>query len=657
MATQVKHRRGTQSEIDNFTPAIAEIVVNTSESELVLGDGVTEGGVPIAKKRNTVLSFDTLTVAIANTSLKEGYVVELKERSTGNGGGGKWDVVLASTVTPSPDPSYGAVVQCTGVPTLALVLKVDAETDQSHFGVTGAGYPVNEGPALNAYADYCRGSKSALKFYSAGKKVKIYTTETIDFTNIDVIGDKAMFLNFGAFVSDDAYGFGVLTGLPSGRPPVSEVYQMDYRFSDAGGICILSDVANPIVDISSRKTHQGYGVSGWLETANQIGIRHEFNAAYQGVTFPWNNIVVSGCGGDGIALQNGIELSRWRKVTSLQNYGYGVTTAGGGGDNNQEYFWADECSFVANRLDGFLLSSFKKNVEFRRCGGNSNGWYGYGSTQSLPKPGDKTFLRGMLRVEGNILSASNLKVTDCYGEDCARMVTLQLNYPAREIEVSGTFMIPTLSLADPSSDVTNHVVAVYPLSGGSTGQIYGFRLKDNFVRETNRGKTLTGTMSPSNIFDLDFDPQQEVDGFFYDLSDFPGFNSKTKQKFNEEVTLDKHVQVGRDQIGDGSASTFVSSYVKDNIRETGQGNNSWSLSAAFLVTANWQATNSQQGGAYLVYAFSLPDGQIFGESQVIGSGAGFTSPPTVSLNGDLNVPLAANFRGSVTRIDMSGERA
>lgn len=122
MATQVKHRRGTQSEIDAFTGAIGEIVVNTTEDELVLNNGATQGGIPIAKKRNTVLSFDTLSDAVSNTSLKNGYTIQLKERETGLGGGGKWNVVLASTVTPNTFD----IVQCTGAPTLALVLETNA---------------------------------------------------------------------------------------------------------------------------------------------------------------------------------------------------------------------------------------------------------------------------------------------------------------------------------------------------------------------------------------------------------------------------------------------------------------------------------------------------------------------------------------------------
>lgn len=66
-----------------------------------------------------VLNRLTLSAATADTTMKVGYAVNLAERTTGNGGGGMWDVVLASTVTPN---TYN-IVQCTGVDTLALVLR------------------------------------------------------------------------------------------------------------------------------------------------------------------------------------------------------------------------------------------------------------------------------------------------------------------------------------------------------------------------------------------------------------------------------------------------------------------------------------------------------------------------------------------------------
>lgn len=67
-------------------------------------------------------TFDTLADAVESTNLQNGMLLDIKERESGLGGGGQWNVVLASTVTPNTFD----IVQCTGVPTLALVLKTNA---------------------------------------------------------------------------------------------------------------------------------------------------------------------------------------------------------------------------------------------------------------------------------------------------------------------------------------------------------------------------------------------------------------------------------------------------------------------------------------------------------------------------------------------------
>jgi hypothetical protein len=78
-----------------------------SVSELVTGSGQLEN----------VLSRDTLNAAVIDTSLQAGLSINIAERTTGNGGGAMWDVVLSSTVTENTNN----IVQCTGVGTLSLV--------------------------------------------------------------------------------------------------------------------------------------------------------------------------------------------------------------------------------------------------------------------------------------------------------------------------------------------------------------------------------------------------------------------------------------------------------------------------------------------------------------------------------------------------------
>lgn len=60
MATQVKHRRGTNAEILAGTPAIAELWFNTTDNSIHMGDGVTPGGVKHVNIKVATLTFDSV---------------------------------------------------------------------------------------------------------------------------------------------------------------------------------------------------------------------------------------------------------------------------------------------------------------------------------------------------------------------------------------------------------------------------------------------------------------------------------------------------------------------------------------------------------------------------------------------------------------------
>lgn len=117
----------------------------TTSSTITLFDSYPAGSVVTLSKntssgassvaRDFVHNEATLDAAIAATNLVVGDSINLAERSTGNGGGAMWDVVLSTTVT---ENLYN-IVQCTGVPTLSLVLRVGNEINPSQFGAVGDG--------------------------------------------------------------------------------------------------------------------------------------------------------------------------------------------------------------------------------------------------------------------------------------------------------------------------------------------------------------------------------------------------------------------------------------------------------------------------------------------------------------------------------------
>lgn len=56
MATQVQRRKGTTAQHSTFTGAIAELTVDTTKNTVVVHDGVTAGGTPLAKENNPTLT-------------------------------------------------------------------------------------------------------------------------------------------------------------------------------------------------------------------------------------------------------------------------------------------------------------------------------------------------------------------------------------------------------------------------------------------------------------------------------------------------------------------------------------------------------------------------------------------------------------------------
>jgi hypothetical protein len=104
----------------NYRPALYTNVTDADANTIANADwfpGTTPQLVTGSNQAENVLSRDTLNAAVIDTSLQAGLSINIKERTTGNGGGAMWDVVLSSTVT----ENALNIVQCTGVGTLSLV--------------------------------------------------------------------------------------------------------------------------------------------------------------------------------------------------------------------------------------------------------------------------------------------------------------------------------------------------------------------------------------------------------------------------------------------------------------------------------------------------------------------------------------------------------
>lgn len=95
----------------------------------------SESLISASAPNDRVIPFDNLDLAINETNpikIFNGASLNLKERTAENGGGAMWDVVLAASVT----PNTSNIVQCVGVPSLALVMRLTHSMTIEQFGAT-----------------------------------------------------------------------------------------------------------------------------------------------------------------------------------------------------------------------------------------------------------------------------------------------------------------------------------------------------------------------------------------------------------------------------------------------------------------------------------------------------------------------------------------
>lgn len=131
-----------------------------------------------------VKKYNSLIDPVNDEGLIEGDAINLKERVLGGGGGAMWDVVLASGVT----PNTFNIVQCIGVPTLALSLRIESELYSKQFGLMGD--DSDETVGITAFRDYLEANKNIQLVFDEGRYM--YTASpnwAIDKTVVTFVGD------------------------------------------------------------------------------------------------------------------------------------------------------------------------------------------------------------------------------------------------------------------------------------------------------------------------------------------------------------------------------------------------------------------------------------------------------------------------------------
>ena len=397
--------------MDSLTNTLAQknpgqftFVVADGVYDIVINENLGDDKTVLANesiKGKDIYNFKTLIDAVSSKSIKVGDIIFLKERTTGDGGGSSWDVVLASTVTINTFD----IVASTGVvsPTaLAFVL-------QSVDGVYSVRAMGSDHLAINhAYAtfnsvemgdhDYTTTAKvnitRGLNIFSSGAKIlKNYDGVGLELTNgadtvyffgeLSIEGSGA-FAGTGLTASTSASAHGI--EIINSRIRVIDVLRGDKNIGDGVRITSAgSGNANKCDFNELRATNNnGKGIRcvgtsddqsvwriGWYTQNNYNGGVH-LDTDYTGrqwVGFIYNE----GSAGDGVA--DGVFLGRLRACGDLAIYSEEQSTTG------TELVIDTACSDV--RIEGLRANSTTNNSP-----GSCTTWSGgtqrlFGSTTNM----------------------------------------------------------------------------------------------------------------------------------------------------------------------------------------------------------------------------------------------------------------------------------
>lgn len=211
------------SQIYAMSPVASGVVSLLAETSATIG--VT----PVEFKSRSLMTFNTLDDAVNSLNLYIGMSLDIKERITDNGGGGNWDVVLTTSVTPN---GYD-IVQCINVTSLALVLR--PQENKVTLKQLGFVSGVNAASGLNAITSglYNRGVREIILDID---NLKI--DSAVDFENLKLTGQNVRLtgngfpLNYESLTGCEVQGFRPDIPNPQMPEPAQQSAKLVYRVNE-----------------------------------------------------------------------------------------------------------------------------------------------------------------------------------------------------------------------------------------------------------------------------------------------------------------------------------------------------------------------------------------------------------------------------------------
>ncbi len=220
-------------------PTEAEANANDTTNAIQLADNLNSD--PLSNATVEIdRYYDTMAIAISKIttdSIVAGDVVNLKERSSGNGGGGTWDAVDATTVT---ENEYDIV---TGNASISFVLRVGDKISFNELGATEA--LADNAGAMQRAAQIA--FDNGITLYSDAKTYKFIS-------QLNFFGVRN--INIEGVLKQNFTGVGVILGVDSANTEPSIIYikeatlqgQSDF-IAPANPVLRFQGLKNPIITI------------------------------------------------------------------------------------------------------------------------------------------------------------------------------------------------------------------------------------------------------------------------------------------------------------------------------------------------------------------------------------------------------------------------
>ena len=307
---------------------------------------------------NFVLEEAVLNDVVISTALVDGQAFDVKERTDGNKGGGLWDVVLTSTVT----PNTFNIVLCTGIPTLSLVLRIDKFVDPAQLGASSVGSSHTQFAHAWTLGKTLKPSPGTYNF-SASVTIPDQgqiVSDTYKYGEVRLMADSGVDI---FLVSPSAISFfntikGITFGANAGTTSVGIKGSAEYTSvlwieGNHFDVSLNKAIEGNFINMTSRNNNIGYfgsptNMTVGYEITGVAGVREANHNQF------WNDRFIN-INGDGVKITEGWNASFHGCDFEVLN-GHATNIAGGFGVN---YYacWTEKCGNLSTADGIFKFTS------------------------------------------------------------------------------------------------------------------------------------------------------------------------------------------------------------------------------------------------------------------------------------------------------------